>query len=257
MNQVFFIYNIERVIKLDSIRLNKYLSSAGVLSRRKADEAISLGKVTINGKVAEMGDKVNEGDQVRYNGKLVSIENKEYVIIAYNKPLGLVCTAKDADKDSIFRKIDYPDMLYYVGRLDKDSQGLILLTNDGDLANNIQKARNNHEKEYVVRVDKEVTEEFIKAIGSGIPLDIDANDPSLGKRFTKRCKVERTGKNTFRIILTEGMNRQIRRMCQYFGYRVVFLKRVRVMNIGLGNLPIGQYRRLSKNEEETLRKMVR
>ncbi len=240
----------------EGIRINKYLSSAGVLSRRKADLAISLGRVKINGTVAQMGDRVMEGDVVTYDGKPVAAPTSQRVILAYNKPLGLVCTSKETDRDSIFRKLDYPDMLYYVGRLDKDSQGLILLTNDGELANSIQKARNNHEKEYVVRVDKEINDDFVKGMCSGVPLKIDPKDEESAKRLTKKCSIKRTGRNTFRIILTEGMNRQIRRMCEYFGYRVVFLKRVRVMNIGLGNLPVGEYRKLTRNEEEILRNMV-
>lgn len=242
---------------IDGIRINKYLSQAGVLSRRKADEAIERGEIRINGILATNGDRVMPGDEVIYKGSPVSVEEVERVILAYNKPLGLVCTSKEADKDSIFRKIDYPDMLYYVGRLDKNSQGLVLLTNDGELANHIQKARNNHEKEYVVRVNRSIDENFVKGMMSGIPLQIDPNDEDSGTRVTKKCEVIQTGKNTFRIILTEGMNRQVRRMCEYFGYRVVFLKRVRVMNIGLGNLGVGEYRKLTKNEEKTLRDLCK
>ncbi len=242
---------------IDGIRINKYLSQAGVLSRRKADEAIERGEIRINGILATNGDRVMPGDEVTYKGSPVSVEEVERVILAYNKPLGLVCTSKEADKDSIFRKIDYPDMLYYVGRLDKNSQGLVLLTNDGELANHIQKARNNHEKEYVVRVNRSIDENFVKGMMSGIPLQIDPNDEDSGTRVTKKCEVIQTGKNTFRIILTEGMNRQVRRMCEYFGYRVVFLKRVRVMNIGLGNLGVGEYRKLTKNEEKTLRDLCK
>ena len=246
----------------EGIRINKYLSQAGVLSRRKADEAIERGEVLINGKPAQSGAKVLPGDTVSYKGETISNEEKERVVLAYNKPLGLVCTSKEADKDSIFRKLDYPDMLYYVGRLDKNSQGLILLTNDGELANAIQKARNDHEKEYVVRVDKPLTAAFVKGMMAGVPLEIEPSresgmddDTEKKVRVTKKCVVEQTGKNTFRIIITEGINRQIRRMCEHFGYRVTFLKRVRVMNVGLGNLPIGQYRKLTKNEEATLRRL--
>ena len=237
----------------DGIRINKYLSQAGVLSRRKADEAVERGEIFINGLKASQGDKVYPGDKVMYKDQEVSGEDveKERVILAYNKPLGLVCTAKDADKDSIFRKIDYPDMLFYVGRLDKNSQGLVLLTNDGELANHIQKSRNNHEKEYVVRVDKPLTPKFVEGMMSGVPLEVEPQKI----RVTKKCVVKQTGANTFRIILTEGINRQIRRMCEYFGYRVTFLKRVRVMNIPLGNLPTGQFRKITKNEEAKLRRL--
>ena len=229
------------------IRINKFLSQAGVLSRRKADEAITRGEITINGRVAVSGDKVLPTDEVLYKGEKVSVEGVKRVILAYNKPLGLVCTSKDADKDSIFRKLDYPDMLYYVGRLDQNSSGLLLLTNDGELANQIQKARNNHEKEYVVKVDKPLTAEFVKGMSAGVPLE---------ERTTKPCRVIRSKDNdsAFRIIITEGLNHQIRRMCEYFGYRVVNLKRVRVINIRLGTLAPGEYRELTAEEERILRK---
>ncbi len=234
----------------DKMRINKYLSQAGVLSRRKADEAVAEGLITINGNIAQMGDMVGDGDVVMYNGVDVSIKSHKDVIVAYNKPLGLVCTSKEADKDSIFRKLDVEadGNLYYVGRLDKDSQGLLLLTNDGELANQIQKARNHHEKEYVVRVDKEIDEAFLKAMRSGVPI-LD--------RVTRPCKVYKKGPNTFSIILTEGINRQIRRMCEYLGYRVVYLKRIRVMNIKIGDLKPGEYRFLEPDEERKLRGMCR
>ena len=237
----------------DKMRINKYLSQAGVLSRRKADEAVAEGLITINGNIAQMGDMVGDGDVVMYNGVDVSIKSHKDVIVAYNKPLGLVCTSKEADKDSIFRKLDVEadGNLYYVGRLDKDSQGLLLLTNDGELANQIQKARNHHEKEYVVRVDKPLTPKFVEGMMSGVPLEVEPQKIHV----TKKCVVKQTGANTFRIILTEGINRQIRRMCEYFGYRVTFLKRVRVMNIPLGNLPTGQFRKITKNEEAKLRRL--
>ena len=165
----------------EGIRINKYLSQAGILSRRKADEAIEKGEILINGVPAESGARVFDGDVVTYKGQTVSTEDKERVILAYNKPLGLVCTSKEADKDSIFRKLDYPDMLYYVGRLDKNSQGLILLTNDGELANSIQKARNNHEKEYVVRVDKPLTAAFVNGMTGGVPLEERTTKPCLNQ----------------------------------------------------------------------------
>ena len=230
------------------------MSMSGVLSRRKADEAVEQGEIMINDRVAVQGDHVFPGDTVTYKGKQVSVSSARRVILAYNKPLGLVCTSKDADKDSIFRKLDYPEMLYYVGRLDKNSYGLLLLTNDGELANQIQKARNNHEKEYLVKVDKPLTREFLEGMTAGVPLE---------ERTTKPCKIIRMktaneySRDTFRIIITEGINHQIRRMCEYFGYKVVFLKRVRVMNIPLGNLQPGEYRKLSKNEEKTLRELCK
>jgi len=228
----------------EAIRLNKFLSEAGVLSRRKADEAIDKGEICINGHVALMGDKVTEEDTVTYKGEVVS-SRKKVVIYAYNKPLGLVCTAENADKDSLFKKTKFPVSVNYVGRLDKDSQGLLLLTNDGDLANQIQKARNNHEKEYIVRVDHEITSDFLKKMQNGVPI-LDT--------VTKKCVLKKQGTHSFKIIITQGLNRQIRRMCEYFGYRVVYLKRIRVMNVELGDLQPGEYRELTKEEERILRR---
>lgn len=230
----------------EAVRINKYLSEAGVCSRRQADAALKAGEIKINGEVAAVGAKVTDGDKVTYQGKPV-VRKNPIVILAYNKPMGLVCTAKEADKDSIFHKLDYPIRLNYVGRLDKDSQGLLLLTNDGELANQIQKARNNHEKEYVVRVDKEITNEFLNGMRNGVPI-LDT--------VTRKCIVKKQGPRTFRIVLTQGLNRQIRRMCDYFDYKVVFLKRIRVMNIHLGDLKPGEYRELDSGEEAALRKLV-
>ena len=227
----------------EAVRINKFLSEAGVCSRRKADEALQRGEITINGQTAEMGARVSDEDIVLYRGTPVTRKNPT-VILAYNKPLGLVCTSKEADKDSIFRKLDYPIRLNYVGRLDKDSQGLLLLTNDGELANQIQKSRNDHEKEYVVRVDRELTEDFLNGMRNGVPI-LDT--------VTKKCVVKKQGERTFRIILTQGLNRQIRRMCDYFDYKVVYLKRIRVMNVHLGSLKPGEYRLLTGEEERKLR----
>ena len=228
---------------MEEIRLNKYLSEAGVCSRRQADRLILEGKVTVDGVVADLGTKVTEGSQVCCEGKIVRLDRRT-VIYAYNKPRGYVCTSKDADKDSIYNYVEFPEKVNYVGRLDKDSQGLLLLTNDGDLANAIQKSRNNHEKEYIVRINKDVTDEFIKGMSEGVPI-LDTT--------TKRCKVERVGSRSFRIVLTQGLNRQIRRMCEYFDTRVTHLKRVRIMNVKLGNLKIGEYRELTPEEEKKLR----
>ncbi len=231
------------------IRINKYLSEAGVLSRRKADEAVESGEVLINGKEAHSGDKVGTSDVVTYKGTEIKLKDKK-VVLAYYKPIGLVCTSKEADPDSIFRKIDYPDRLIYVGRLDQASQGLLLLTNDGDLANKIQKARNHHEKEYIVRVGSEVTDEFIKKASAGGLVFHELNG-----RTTKPCKIIKQGPQSFRIILTEGINREIRRICENFGYRVSYLKRIRVMNIELGDLKPGEYRELTETEIKNLRKL--
>lgn len=228
------------------IRINKYLSESGVCSRRQADNLIDAGEITINGELADKGSKVAPGDIVKYKGKVIR-NNNNAVIYAYNKPIGQVCTAKGADRDSIFEYVEFPERVYYVGRLDKDSQGLLLLTNDGELANAIQKSRNNHEKEYNVRVNKDITDEFIEGMRGRVPI-LDT--------YTKECKVEKTGTRTFKIVLTQGLNRQIRRMCDYFGYRVVHLKRVRVMNIKLDNIRPGTYRRLSFDEEKKLRQMI-
>lgn len=228
----------------DEIRLNKYLSEAGICSRRQADKLIEEGKITVDGKIADLGTKVTDTSKVCFEGKTVKL-NTHTVIYAYNKPRGYVCTSKDADKDSIFNYVEFPCKVNYVGRLDKDSQGLLLLTNDGNLANDIQKSRNNHEKEYIVRINKAVTDEFIEGMSKGVPI-LDT--------VTKKCKVERVGERSFRIILTQGLNRQIRRMCEYFDVRVSHLKRVRIMNVKLGDLKLGEYRELSSEEEKILRK---
>ncbi len=233
-------------INKNEIRLNKFLSEAGVLSRRQADKEIEAGKVIVDGKVADLGCRVTDASEVFYMNKRVVRKNKT-VIYAYNKPIGQVCTSKDADKDSIFAYTEFPESVYYVGRLDKDSSGLLLLTNDGELANDIQKSRNNHEKEYNVRVNKDLTEEFLQGMRDGVPI-LDT--------VTKSCKVKKTGARTFSIVLTQGLNRQIRRMCDYFGFHVVYLKRVRVMNIKLGNLRPGAYRSLTVEEEQNLRRMI-
>ena len=228
------------------IRLNKYLSESGVLSRRKADEAIAAGEVRINGVVAELGAQVEPGDVVTLRGETVTARG-DIRIFVYNKPLGQVCTAKDADKDSIFRTLTIPVPCSYVGRLDKNSQGLLLLTNDGDLSNALQKARNHHEKEYVVRVDKPITAEFLRRMSTGVEI-LDT--------VTRPCKVVKQGQNSFRIILTQGLNRQIRRMCEALDYRVVFLKRIRECNILLGDLKPGEYREITGDELTELRRMV-
>lgn len=232
---------------MNEIRLNKYLSESGVCSRREADRLIADGKVTVDGIVADLGVRVNESSVVICNGKHVNNRVKK-VIYAYNKPIGQVCTAKDADKDSIFQYVTFPEHVNYVGRLDKDSTGLLLLTNDGDLANQIQKSRNNHEKEYHVRVNTDITEDFIRQMSAGVPI-LDT--------ITKPCKVKKTGTRNFSIILTQGLNRQIRRMCDALHVHVVHLKRVRVMNVKLGNLRPGEFRELTPEEEKRLREMVK
>lgn len=230
-------------------RLNKYLSDAGVCSRRAADAAIEAGKVTVNGEPAVMGMKVTVSDEVRYKGQIVSNVGKKNILLAYNKPAGIVCTAEKREKNNIIEHINYPERIYPIGRLDKDSTGLILLTNQGDLVNKIMKAVNAHEKEYIVTVDKDITADFIKDMSSGVYLEeLEVT--------TRKCKVTKTGPREFRIVLTQGLNRQIRRMCQTFGYRVRTLKRVRIMNIELGNLKEDTYRDVNSKEIKELMKML-
>ena len=229
------------------MRLNKYLSDAGVCSRREADRLMEAGRVTIDGQVAVMGQKVLEGQQVAVDGKPVAVQEKK-VILAVNKPMGVVCTTSDKDRaQNIVELLQYPLRIYPVGRLDKDSEGLLLMTNDGALMDEVLRARNGHEKEYIVEIDKPVTEEFVQGMAAGVPI-LDT--------VTRPCQVEKIGRNRFRIILTQGLNRQIRRMCEYFGCRVVSLKRVRIVNIRLGNLPLGGYRELTKAEEQELRRQL-
>ena len=223
-------------------RLNKYLSEVGYCSRRKADSLIEQGRVTINGEVPEMGTKVKRGDEVRVNGELIVPPKKDNVYLAFNKPVGIVCTTNPKDKKNIVDFINYPTRIFPIGRLDKPSEGLILLTDDGDIVNKILRARNNHEKEYIVTVDRLISEDFITRMASGIPI-LDT--------LTKKCEVEQLSKYVFRIVLTQGLNRQIRRMCEYLGYEVVKLKRIRIMNIEL-DVPVGQYRHLTTKELEEL-----
>ena len=234
---------------MESIRINKYLSEAGVCSRREADKLIKEGRVSINGSHALLGSVVSKGDEVRVDENLIEGSAKK-VLIAFNKPRGIVCTTKDPkSKDvNIVEYINHPERIFPVGRLDKDSEGLILLSNDGDLSNKIMKARNYHEKEYEVEVDKPFDDEFIKKMSEGVPI-LDT--------VTRRCKLKRTGKMSFNIILTQGLNRQIRRMCEYFGYKVVKLKRIRIMNIRLGNIKPGTYRNVTEEEYNELIKGLR
>ena len=234
---------------MKTMRINKYLSEAGVCSRREADRLIEEGRVTINGILAFLGSTVSEGDEVGLDDKLITGSAKK-VLIAFNKPRGIVCTTADPkSKDvNIVEYINYPERIFPVGRLDKDSEGLILLSNDGDLSNRIMKARNYHEKEYEVEVDKPFDDEFLKKMSEGVPI-LDT--------VTRKCKLRRTGKTSFNIILTQGLNRQIRRMCEYFGYRVVKLKRIRIMNIKLGSLKSGTYRNITEVEYNELAKELR
>ena len=227
---------------MDGTRLNKYISEAGVASRRAADRMIEEERVTINGRVAVVGDRVSEGDTVRVDGREVSAKGGD-VIIALNKPRGITCTSSPDDPDNVIDFIGYPDRIYSIGRLDKDSEGLLLLTNNGELANAIMRSRGEHEKEYLVTVDHDISDAFIRKMASGVEI--------LG-RVTKRCEVERVSDREFRIVLRQGLNRQIRRMCGTLGYTVVTLRRVRIMNVRLGDLPVGKYRDLTDEERDEL-----
>lgn len=229
-----------------SIRINKYLSDCGVCSRREADAQIEKGNVTIDGERAVMGSKVEPGQTVMFNGKKVAREEK-MVLIALNKPRGIVCTTDRKDPDNIIDFIKYSQRIYPIGRLDKDSDGLILLTNNGDIVNKILRAGNNHEKEYVVTVNKALTPTFVRGMSEGVPI-LDT--------VTKPCSIEVINRTSFKIILTQGLNRQIRRMCEYFGYRVVTLTRVRIMNVNLGHLHVGGYRNLTDRELDGLKDLI-
>ena len=228
----------------EGTRLNKFIAESGAASRRGADRLVEEGRVTINGRAAVLGDKVFEGDEVRVDGKLATKRPTD-IILAFNKPRGITCTADSGTGDNIIGFIGYPERIFTVGRLDRDSEGLILLTNNGELANQIMRSRGEHEKEYVVTVDRKITDDFIEGMSNGVPI--------LG-RVTKKCSVRQTGPKEFRIVLRQGLNRQIRRMCGHFGYTVTKLVRVRVMNIELGDLPVGKYRDLTEEERATLMK---
>lgn len=228
-------------------RINKYLSEAGYCSRRAADKLIDAGRVTINGKVPEMGTKISTEDQVRVDGKLISKPTEKPVYLAFNKPIGIVCTTDTkVEKDNIIDYINYPTRIFPIGRLDKPSEGLIFLTNDGDIVNKILRARNNHEKEYIVNVNRPITNDFIKEMQKGVPI-LDT--------VTRKCKVVQLNKKQFKIILTQGLNRQIRRMCEYLDYRVVKLKRVRIMNVSL-DIPVGKWRDLTSQELQEINRLV-
>lgn len=231
----------------EGTRINKYLSEIGFCSRREADKLIDAGRVTINGKVTEMGTKILPSDEVRVDGKKLAKPKDEFVYLAFNKPIGIVCTTDSGvEKDNIIDFINYPKRIFPIGRLDKPSEGLIFLTNDGDIVNKILRARNNHEKEYIVKVDVPIDADFIMNMANGVPI-LDT--------VTRKCKVEPIDKYRFRIILTQGLNRQIRRMCEYLGYNVVRLKRIRIMNVNL-DVPVGQWRYLSSDELKEIQRLV-
>ncbi len=231
-----------------SIRLNKYISESGICSRRDADRYIEQGNVFINGKRATVGTQVFAGDVVKVNGQLIEPRDEDdLVLIALNKPVGIVTTTEEGERDNITDFVNHSKRIFPIGRLDKDSQGLIFLTNNGDLVNKILRAGNDHEKEYVVTVDKPVTDDFIVGLGAGVPI--------LGT-MTKKCKVKKEAPFVFRITLVQGLNRQIRRMCNHFGYEVTKLERVRIMNINLTGLPLGEWRDLTYDEQMELFKLI-
>jgi 23S rRNA pseudouridine2604 synthase len=230
------------------MRLNKFISESGICSRREADKFIENGHVFINGKKAKIGDQVKVGEQVRVNGhELEPRQGEDDVILVLNKPVGVTSTTESAVRNNIVQYVNYSKRIFPIGRLDKDSQGLIFLTNNGDLVNKILRAGNNHEKEYVVTVNKPLTESVIKGMSEGVPM--------LGVQ-TKKCKITQESHTVFRIILVQGLNRQIRRMCEHFGYEVIKLERVRIMHISLKGLPIGDWRDLTKGEKEELYKLI-
>ena len=234
------------IMEENTTRINKFLSETGFCSRREADRLIEQGRVTINGKIPEMGTKVAPGDEVRVNGELVQQKNEKPIYLAFYKPAGIECTTNLSVRDNIVDFINYPERIFPIGRLDKASEGLIFMTNDGDIVNKILRARNNHEKEYIVTVNKPITDRFIDRMANGIP---------ILETITKKCKVEQISKYVFRIILTQGLNRQIRRMCEYLDYEVTALKRTRIINISL-DVQEGKYRNLSDAEITELNRLI-
>lgn len=232
----------------EGVRINKFLSEAGVCSRREADRHIAAGNVMIDGVAAEAGSRVLSHQKVFFLGKPVEKE-EERILLALNKPVGIVCTAEKREKDNIIDFLHYPKRIYPIGRLDKDSSGLLLMTNQGDIVNKMMRAGNMHEREYIATVNKPLTAPFLRGLAGGVPL------PELGV-MTRKCEVEQMGRRTFRMVLTQGYNRQIRRMCEYFNYRVQELKRVRIMNIELGDLAEGEYRPVSESEYRKLLRLI-
>jgi 23S rRNA pseudouridine2604 synthase len=224
------------------MRLNKYLAETGACSRREADAWIAAGRVSVNGQVAVLGTQVGEGDDVRVDGRPVGAARR-HVYIALNKPVGITCTTERHVAGNIVDFVGHRERIFPIGRLDKDSEGLILLTNNGDIVNEILRSENEHEKEYVVEVDRPLTAGFLQAMAAGVPI-LDT--------VTKPCRVRSVGRNTFRIVLTQGLNRQIRRMCEHFGYTVRRLRRVRIINVTLDGLPVGRWRNLRREELERL-----
>jgi len=227
-------------------RLNKFIGETGYCSRREADKLIEEGRVTVNGSVAEMGTKVSQNDEVRIDGRLIVEKKEKPIYLAFNKPVGIECTTNQEVRNNIVDYINYPTRIFPIGRLDKASEGLIFMTNDGDIVNKILRARNNHEKEYIVTVNRPITDRFIERMSNGVPI-LDT--------VTRKCKVEQVSKYIFKIILTQGLNRQIRRMCEYLGYEVTALKRIRIINISL-DVPVGRYRELTDKQKKDMNQLI-
>lgn len=241
--------NTEIVVKtmeMNLTRINKFLSEAGFCSRREADKLLEEGRITINGVIPEMGTKVTYEDEVRVDGKLVREKREKPIYLAFNKPIGIECTTNLSVRDNIVNYINYPKRIFPIGRLDKASEGLIFMTDDGDIVNKILRARNNHEKEYIVTVNKPITDKFIQKMSNGIPI-LDT--------ITRKCDVQQMSQFNFKIILTQGLNRQIRRMCEYLDYEVKALKRTRIINISL-DVPTGRFRELTSDEIKQLNKLI-
>jgi 23S rRNA pseudouridine2604 synthase len=233
-------------MEINQTRINKFLSESGFCSRREADKLLEQGRITINGVIPELGTKVTIEDEIRVDGKLIREKTEKPVYLAFHKPVGIECTTNQNVRDNIVDYINYPKRIFPIGRLDKASEGLIFMTDDGDIVNKILRARNNHEKEYIVTVNRPITDRFIQRMGNGIPI-LDT--------VTKKCKVEQISKFVFKIILTQGLNRQIRRMCEYLDYEVTALKRIRIINISL-DIPVGRYRDLTDDEIKQLVKLI-
>ncbi|WP_167609287.1 23S rRNA pseudouridine(2604) synthase RluF [Maribellus sediminis] len=231
---------------METKRLNKAISETGFCSRREADRLIEAGKVKVNGTVAGLGVQVTRTDKIEVEGKLITKE-VENIYLAFNKPVGIICTTDTSIRDNIIDFIKFPERIFPIGRLDKPSEGLIFLTNDGDIVNKVLRSGNNHEKEYIVSVNRKVTQTFVRQMSEGVP---------ILETVTKKCKVERISDYTFRIVLTQGLNRQIRRMCSYLGYEVTRLQRVRIMNINLDGINVGEYRHFTASETEEINRLV-
>ncbi|MDO4295668.1 MAG: pseudouridine synthase [bacterium] len=244
----------ERESLTEEVRLNKWLSEKGICSRREADRLTEQGRILVDGRKALMGQKVRDGQEIVLDGRKISggqerLHTPAPVLLMLNKPRGIVCTTSDKDRAmNVVDFVGYPERVYPVGRLDKDSEGLLLLTNQGDLVNRMMRSVNAHEKEYLVTTNRPVTEEFLRAMRAGVPI-LDT--------VTRPCQAEKTGECSFRIVLTQGLNRQIRRMCEYFGYRVLTLKRVRIMSLHLGRLKTGEWRKVSEQEQKKLYELLK